>query len=249
MITRVFSAVMFFLLLASCKNDKAKLPPDPNDTILTLTLQPVFNNNSLYLDSVYTTSEGYLVKFQNLKCYLENVRNGTEVLIDAGLFDYAARGTTVFQTKGDPMKFNSLDANLGVHSDINHNDPTAFPNSSWLNILNANDMHWNWNPGYIFIKVEAKVDTIPDANQLFDHTVMFHVGGDVNLQLLNFTGVNWMKDNDTMYHLPLMLDMSSFLQNGTSIIDLKSEYLSHTNPGEEAISLKVMQNFAASIKQ
>lgn len=247
MIKYLYIPVLLSLILMSCRHDHTATPPDPNDTHLTVTLQPMWGNDLLYIDSVYTTSEGYLVKFENLKCFMENVRNDTEVLIDAGLFDYAARGTKVFQTQADPSKFGSLEANLGVDSHINHNDPTAFPSNSWLNILNANDMHWNWSPGYIFIKVEAKVDTIPDANQVFDHTVVFHVGGDANIQSLSFQNVNWMKDNDTTYHLPLKLDMSKFLQNGSSIIDLKNEFLSHTGPGEEAISLKVMQNFAAAI--
>ena len=47
--------------------------------------------------------------------------------------------------------------------------------------------------------------------------------------------------------LPLKIDMEKFLQKEFQPIDLKTEFSSHSAAGEDALSLKVMQNFNAAI--
>ena len=229
-------------ILSSCKEKVVELDSPPT---VRMTVHPNFGGTTLYLDSVYTTQEGYDVKFTDIKFYLENIRNGTEVLTDAALFDYRARGNNFFDIGADPQKFSALDANLGVDASVNHNDPSAFPNSSMLNIINANDMHWEWNPGYIFLKIEAKVDTIPDATSLFNHNVVYHIGMDVNMQTLSFPSVNWIP-NGIQSFIPMHVDMKAFLET-PEVIDLKDEPSSHSAPGEDVLTLKVITNFKNAI--
>jgi len=233
--------------LVSCKDDEVVECPEPSAKFLSLTVNPEFNGQELQLDQTVTTSEGYLVQFIELKCYLEDIKSGSDLLIDAGLFDYRARGVNVFRTEGDPSKFDSINCNLGVQHQLNHSDPTLFPTNSDLNIINANDMHWDWNPGYIFVKVEARVDTIPDAVENFDHNVVFHVGGSANRQDLSFNNLQWNLVSDNEYQLDLKLDMSTFLNDGSQSIDFKTEYLSHSAPGQAALSLKVMELFKSAL--
>lgn len=233
--------------LLSCRDDKVEECPDPESTYLSLTINPEFNGQELQLDQTFTTSEGYLIQFIELKCILEDLVCGDKQLIDAGLFDYRARGVDVFRTIGEPTDFDSINCNLGVEHVLNHSDPTLFPTNSDLNIINANDMHWDWNPGYIFVKVEARVDTLPDAVENFDHNVVFHIGGDINRQDLSFTNLQWNPTTTNEYQLDLKLDMATFLNNGTQSLDLKTEYQSHTAPGQEALSLKVIQLFKSAL--
>ena len=233
--------LMIAMSLFSCKEDEVVECEGPVE-MLRVTVQPVYGSEELYLDSSYVTVEGYDVRFTDIKFYMENPRNGSAQLIDAGLFDYRERGTLLLEAEGAYQNFNSINANLGVHSSINHNDPAAFDNESMLNISNSNDMHWGWSPGYIFMKVEAKVDTIADGNPLFDHNVVFHIGMDENFQTLTFPNVTW-SDLGTAHEFALKLDMYNFLQNGAVTIDLKNEYTSHTAPGQEVLSAKVISNF------
>ena len=229
--------------LVGCKEDTIPPPAPAPEFSARIDVQPVFNGNTLHLDSTYTTQEGYLVQFTDLKFYLHDIRNGSNTMTDAMLFDYRERGTLLFSGSADATKFSSLSANLGVDASDNHSDPSAFANSSWLNISNSNDMHWGWNPGYIFVKVEGKVDTIPDANQVFDQTVVFHCGLDAYLQTLQFDNLNWVPTGENSHTLTLQLDMGTFLQGPTQNIDLKTENSSHSAPGQEAITQKVMENF------
>lgn len=245
----IFSMVSLFAVFTSCKDKVEGEPCDPITGTLKITVQPVFGGQTLYLDSTYTTAEGYDVQFTDLKFFAEDVRGPISQLKDASFFDYRETGIDLLTGEGKPEDFASLNGNLGVQSSLNNSDPAAFPNDNVLNISNSGGMHWGWNPGYIFMKVEAKVDTIADGVPLFDHPVIFHVGKNENLQTLSFSNVNWQQVDDVMYSFPLKLDMQAFLQNGTQTIDLKSEFTSHTGSGQEALSLKVIQNFNAAISE
>ena len=221
-------------VMNSCKDDPPEQQcPPPVEPTVKLTVHPKFGALDLYLDSSYTTAEGYGVKFTDIKFYVQDVRNGSTSMIDAGLFDYRERGTLLLETTGEPTDFGSLQANLGVEASINHDDPAGFANSSMLNIANANDMHWGWNPGYIFVKVEAKADTIIDATELFDHNVVFHCGLDANMQTLDFTNLQWQTIGENQSELQFELNMATFLQGSVQSIDLKTEHSSHSMAGQE----------------
>ena len=108
-------------------------------------------------------------------------------------------------------------------------------------------MHWGWNPGYIFVKIEAKADTIADGNDIFDHNVVFHVGLDANMQTLDYANLNWLALGNDVHELQFGLDLATFLQGSTQSIDLQTEYSSHSAPGQEALTLKVMENFKEAL--
>ncbi|XOV69103.1 MAG: MbnP family protein [Fluviicola sp.] len=234
------------LTSASCKEDPPAPEPAPVNTV-RIDVQPIFNGANLYLDSTYTTAEGHKVQFTDIKFYLEDVRNGSVLLTDAMLFDYGARGTQLYDGEGEAGNFGSLSANLGVGPANNNSDPTEFPNDSWLNISNSNDMHWGWNPGYIFVKVEARVDTIQDANDVFDHFVILHAGKNENLETWSLSNLNWNSVGSNRHQLSLELDMSEFLQSSVNTIDLQFENSTHSAPGQEALTTKVMENFKEAL--
>lgn len=246
-----FKSCAFFVVLLfvaySCKDKNTTPNPIEDFDSLKVTMQPVFGSNELQLDHTYTTTEGYHVQFTDLKCYVTSIKNGSNTLCQAALFDFRSTGIQFFQKQGSPANFSSLSWYLGVDSAYNHCDPSAFANDNPLNISIANDMHWDWNPGYIFMKVEAKVDTLNDGTDNFNHFVVFHIGADAFIQSMTFSNLLWSKVADHVFQLPLKLDMQRFLQNGTQTIDLKTEHTSHSAAGEEGLSLKVIQNFKDAI--
>ncbi len=235
---------LLFFAFTSCKNKENPAPPVPNHYV-KINVHPKYGTETLYLDSVFQTSEGYDIKFTDIKFYLQDVKNGTSVLSPVGLFDYRVKGVQAVKEIGTKDNFSSFTANLGVDASINHNDPTTFSNSSPLNISNANDMHWGWNPGYIFVKVEAKADTLQDGIANFDQTIVFHIGLDVNLQTLSFSNLNWTTNGDEDI-LDLKLDMKSFLVSPQPI-DVKTEFTCHSAVGQEALAMKVITNFKNAI--
>jgi len=238
--------LLSILILASCQDDEV-IPPAAVVDQLKMTMQPTFGSVDLILDQTYTTDEGYLVQFTDLKCYLTDIASSSTTLCSSALFDYRERGTSLFTKPGKPSNFSNLTANLGVPPSSNHADPTAFASTDPLNIIIANDMHWGWNPGYIFIKVEARVDTLPNGIDNFDHFVVFHVGGEPYLQNFQLNSISWIAEGNGIFSRRLKLDMQKFLNNGTEAIDLKTEFSSHTAAGQESLSLKVMEHFNQAI--
>jgi hypothetical protein len=238
--------ILFLALLApilwSCEPDDPK-PVDPVAETVKVTINPTYGPQAFYMDSVYTTAEGYKVKFTELTCYFTLLKNGTNQLIEAALFNYRETGTLLTSRAGNHLNFSNLTGNIGVDSSLNHLDPSAFPNDSPLNISNAGPMHWGWNPGYIFMNIEGKVDTIIDATNNLDLSFSFHVGTDNYLQSFNFENVQWQDKGNKVWELPLKLDLAYFLTNQTSSINLKEEYLTHTGAGQETLTQKVIQNF------
>lgn len=232
--------------LLSCKDDQPD-EVDPPVDLLKIHLIPTFGTDNLQLDQTYLTDQGYRVQFTDLKCFMTDLKNGAKSLATSALFDFREKGSLFLSTTGKPADFSSLTALLGVPIDRNHADPTSFSTSDPLYITNANDMHWGWNPGYIFIKVEAKVDTIDNGIDNFDHLVVLHVGGDDYLQNLSFPTLSWNAAGANTFSTSLKFDLKHFLNNGTSSIDLKTENVTHTAPGQEALSLKVIENFRDAI--
>lgn len=236
------------LIIISCK----KKDPQPQivDNYLKITVQPTYANSgqqNVQLDSVYTTPEGYKVKFTDVKFYVTKLKNGNSNLLEAAFFDFRETGLLLAKVKGDYAQFSSLQGFIGVDSVLNHSDPSAFPNDSPLNISNAGPMHWGWNPGYIFINLEGKVDTIPDGINNLDHSFSFHIGTDTYRRNLNFSNVNWQTFSATEKVFPLKLDLWKFLHNPASTIDLKTEFLTHTASGQQALTVKVTSNFQQAL--
>jgi hypothetical protein len=236
--------ILFIISFAfvSCKK-KCPTPDSKLDSFLSLTVQPKFGSNNLFLDSIYTTPEGYRVKFTDLKFYITQLKNGSSTLTDATIFDFRENGLLAFRKIGDPTQFTALQGFIGVDGTLNHLDPSAFPNESPLNISNAGTMHWGWNTGYIFLSIEGKVDTIPDGNNSFDHSFSFHIGTDSYLSDFSFSNLSWQNPSANEFILPFKLDLLSFLQNPTQPIDLKTDFLTHSGAGQEALSEIVVQNF------
>ena len=213
--------------------------------LLEINVNPKFGPHDFYLDSSYETTEGYLVKFTDIKFYISDLKNGTNVLCDAALFDFRQTQQNLISKPGDFSQYGSLVGNIGIDSAINHSDPSAFPNDSPLNISNAGLMHWGWNPGYIFISIEGKVDTLANGNS-FNHNFSFHVGTDQLLEPFNFDNLIWTP-TDVGYKMDWTLDLQTLLHNSQSTIDLKNEFLSHSGSGQLILAEKVKNNFLIAL--
>lgn len=232
--------------LFSCKEPAPADPPNDADYV-QLSLVPFYGTQELDLDQVYITDEGYKIQFVNIKAYFCQLKNGDDVMMNSSLFDFAERGTLLRKVEGDYTKFGDLKGLIGVDALQNHADPTQFASDDPLNIMISNDMHWDWNPGYIFLKVEAKADTIVDAIDNFDLNLSYHVGGDDFLQNVNLPGLTWQAIATKTHEAKLKVDMKQFFINPTSPINFKVESATHSGVGGEALALKVIQNFKAAL--
>ena len=241
----LYAAVASLMLLA-CKKEKEEAPVEETAQ-LEMRLFPMFQSDTLELDSTITLSSGFKMQVTDIKCYFYGLQNNGKQVIQAALFDYRDRGMQVFNTPGSYLDFASLSGILGVDTSVNHDDPAAFANSNPLNIANAGDMHWGWNPGYIFIKFEAKADTIPDGNDVFNHYLVYHIGTDNYLSNISFPTVNWQMITNKLHRAQLRLQVEAIFENATTPIDIRSEYMTHSGSGVEALTEKFRSNFVQAL--
>ena len=217
-----------------------------SESTLQIDIVPKYGDEVLYLDSVYETSEGYLVKFTEFKFFMTKLASGSNVLCEAALFDFNTPQNNSISTTGDVLNFSSLSGTIGVDSIENHSDPSAFENDSPLNIVNAGLMHWGWNPGYIFVNVIGKVDTMASGN-LFNHNFVFHIGTDQFKRNFDFTDLIW-SPSEGGHELQFEVDLKTFLNHNGSIIDLKNEFFTHSGSGDLELTEKLANNFVNALK-
>lgn len=240
--------ICMFFLVSACKEKKPAEQPEPIKQV-EVTVDPMYELQYLQDDeTVFVTEEGYRVKLREFKFYVTDVRNGEHLVTDAALFDWS-KGKTLLKVPGDAANLGALALNIGVPAALNHSDPAAFANDHALNILTANDMHWSWNPGYIFAKVEMLADTLDDGIALFDKIVSYHIGMDDAFQSATFSNLSWQTSSAHLSQLRLKFDLSTFLRNGTSIVDIKTESGTHSEPENMPLTLKLATNFKAALQK
>jgi hypothetical protein len=234
-------------LLFSCKPDEVTPPPAPAETA-RITVNPSFGALPLMLDSIYQGPNGIRIKVSDIKFFTTLMSNQNNTFAEVAYFDYREKGTLLIEQTLDYSKFPSLDFVLGVDTSFNHDDPSAFPNNSPLNIMNAGSMHWGWNTGYIFISVEGKADTLADGIDNFDLSYSYHIGTDLYQQAMNFSNLTWVKTAAHQHTLAFNLDMESFFFNPSQPIDISNEPFTHSGAGLSALTQKVALNFKNALQ-
>lgn len=230
------------IALTGCKDDTLQEPKAPVDRA-RLELTTHYDGAPFDLNTVHQTQEGYTVQFTKLNFILTNLENGSEILSDATVYKFENNPSLIWEGVGDFTKFSSLSGNAGVDTNENHVDPAGLALTNPLNIQNAGDMHWGWNPGYIFLMVEGKADTTAAQNGVFDMNFLYHVGKDPLLRNFSFTDLTWTRLNDSLHSATLSLDMSKIFNGTNHDVDIKLERTSHTMPGQEPLSTKIIENF------
>lgn len=238
----LFALTVLFSCVKEIGSDNGNQP----ETMIEAELQPVFGSQVLHLDTVYTTPQGYPVKIREVKFFLTQVKYGDQVVVPSAKLDWRSKGKQIFKVAGNPELFTSLTTHVGVVEEWNHLNPVAFNENDPLYLLNANDMHWSWSPGYIFIKLEGSYDTIPGSGN-FPFNFAFHLGMDQNLQQVTWNDVQLEQVNKYLYRFMVKFDVGRVFDGPAGVIDLKTENVSHSHEHEQELTLKVSVNFAYAL--
>jgi hypothetical protein len=239
----------FFLVvlaLFSCGKDKENESVIEKDK-LTLQFIPFFSNDTLRLDTTYQLSSGDRIQFSDIQFFVSTCKNDSTIFTPIQLFDYRSTGFKFATITGKSADFTKLSFDIGVPSNWNHADPSLWPNSSPLNITNAGSMYWGWNPGYIFMKIEAKADTISDGVDLYDHFVLYHIGTDDAFSSLDFPQINWSPIVNHVSKASFKFDLKTVFDNATNPINIRLENTTHSGAGEATLTEKVRANYCSSI--
>lgn len=129
---------------------------------LHLEVAPRFGGTSLTYDTLTNvTANGQCISVTRLDLILSDVAlrttDGTWLAASNRFAFISGReGRTRFSLVGFPSgNFDRLRFHVGVPATDNHADPAGFAPDHPLN-PNVNDLHWNWQGGYVFLALEGR---------------------------------------------------------------------------------------------
>jgi hypothetical protein len=164
--------VVITLAFFSCKKDK---DDDSTPTVapkLTIEIGHFAGTQKFYFDSVYTTANGDDISVTMFKYYLSNIvlvrSDNTEYAVPNSYFlvNHDVESSMLLEMSNLPAgEFNAIRFLVGV-------DSTRNVSGAQTGALDpGNAMFWDWNSGYIFMKVEGTSPSVPASD------FVFHIGG------------------------------------------------------------------------
>ena len=239
----LFSLIALFILgLSSCKKDEVSAA---KKQVVNFHWHSMVGTDDAAFGITYT-SNGVRFKLTDWRYYASNFvlikEDGTEYPIDGKVFliniansDYSLDSVPTGNYKG--FKFV-----VGLDSATNHKDPTTYDASNPLSIQSPS-IHWSWNSGYIFIKIEGKYDSTLAQTGAIDQPFFYHVGTDNLKRTVDMSDHAFTVSADGATTLHLEMDMLSILQN----INLKTENATHTMDNMP-VAMKVANNIPGSFE-
>jgi len=242
-----FLLLLFSLvsMLHSCR-EKA-------DAELRLSIHYTWNSDDFKLMHSYMLMEKRVefeqVKFYMCRFYLQSESNSIGFFDEYMLFD-AAQSEPVTVGKVEPGSFSSFGFSIGVDSSRNtQNGSLAIPAWEYPSthpLSAAQEMYWAWNPGYIFLKIEGRIDI--DENGAFDgvgETFSIHTGLNPGLRSLSRTGTILVESGGP-HILELNFDIAKVF-DGYSLSGAKlNVHPLHTQSTDFMYAQQIMDNVEAA---
>lgn len=228
----IFLMLPLAILLSRCDDDDDAIAPEVikdtvlvNDTInldtvergsLKISIDHVVGNEPFALSpSTFTNDSGVEYRITTFKYYLSNVVLRRRFDFSFFFFEepesyhlYQATDANLSQSvvvEGVPVgQYDELDFAIGVDNIANYSidqEGDLSPN---------NDMAWNWNSGYIFMKMEGWYDSSGT-----ERPFVYHIGRDPNFAryMMDYRSERITISKDSITELRYQLDIAKILDN------------------------------------
>ena len=250
--TLILSISLVIFILSSCEKDVFIPPVLPQDDQGTLEIQfkPTMNGQPLEFNETYLGNNNQGVMLETFKAYLSSIKlhSGDSILgeSEVELLDFSLndKSLTLKSKKGtiDAISYDvGLPPALNGTNDPNYN-PNSYENSHPLSIYN--NMYWSWASGYIFLKIEGRLDTSSQQNQTPNFTFFYHCGLDTLTRSYELSNLNIDINSGQTTVVELALEMNDVLEN----VDISEEFFTHTSDNME-LATKVIVNFGNAIRK
>ena len=211
---------------------------------LKIEIQNRFGQNRLQLDSLkYKSAEAFSVSrlAYLLSQFAIQDSKGTwhELPDQYAYLDAAKRRNTFTLTKAPKGEYQSLRFSLGVPKKRNHGDPADLPAEHPLN-PNLNQLHWDWEGGYIFLALEGRYR---DSNKELKGFV-YHLANDNNLKRVQLP---LSFEIGTQTSLGVSFDLEKLLSTPRALSFEKDGNSTHSHPGD-VIASSLVANLQSSFQ-
>ena len=230
----MIAAAIIMLILVGCDSSAMK----DGTTDLTLNLSPFVHGIPLSTDSGTTyDANGVPISFESFRIYLSeitliNTNNQAETISPSPITVPAKNSENedvthlveeqVILAKQD-AGINSYDLGtwpsgnykeirfkVGVGGMTNRIDPSQVPADHSLAKQTDYNNHWNWNAGYLYLRMDGKIDT--DADAVPDEKWAVHLGTERFLREVKLEG-DFKLENDQQATIDINIDYGELLKN------------------------------------
>ncbi len=231
------------------------LPVIPADTTETVEIRfvPTINGQPLVLNQVFTGPDNLRMSMETFKFYLSDIAltgtSGTTVLRDVAFIDLPANRS--IRLNADPGNYTAISFGLGVKTSLNGTDDTEYNPAQWadthpLSIYNG--MYWTWASGYIFTKLEGRIDTSATQDHQPDLSWFYHIGTDTTYTSKTIDGLNFSAVEGQTTVVELGIEVNDLFRTSADTIDMTTDYFTHTTDHLD-LALKVMNNLKVAIRK
>lgn len=196
--------------------------------------------NHLIGDKTFTFSEksknnlGDDFQYSRMEYYLSNfslVHDGGKVTKTPNVYALvnATQATEIDMGSIDVTTIEAINFSVGVHPDVNNQDPTQWPKDHPL-YPKMPSMHWGWASGYRFVAMEGK------ARETFNTVFEVHALGNQNFFDINIP-ISATDNNGT-----LMLELNADYEKAVTNLFLSQGVVTHGDYDEAITVLRNFQN-------
>lgn len=149
------------------------------ELILSFDYRFTSNDSVVFGTSEHLNVDGATVQFDRANFYVSKIQLHTATTtfnIDTVLL-ITANTPNISLGQIPVGDYQFMTYNIGLDSTTNHADPSTYPTGHPLG-LQVPSMHWSWNSGYIFARIEGSIDTSADQSAGFTVPFEYHLGGD-----------------------------------------------------------------------
>jgi hypothetical protein len=201
----------------------------------------------------------YRINVELFKLYIADVflikeDNSLIAVKDIELLDLEKTGKTqhgpglYFQVAMPIGKYKGIKFGIGVPPSKNQSNPANYPREHPLSIFQGT--HWDWNTGYRFVMLEAKLDTSKTQNQVPNFPIAYHLGTNDLYQTYEWLAPSSMpfevKQNKELRFVVEMDINRWFTQTGNAVDPIQTP-ASHSMGAELPIAQKITNNMKTSL--
>jgi hypothetical protein len=248
----LYPAIILSLIsFTGCEKDKPLPNPVPQDTTGTLELEVLATMNGAPMEAftIFENVNGQRAIIEEFKFYLGELSlknaSDTEVAIkDVAFFDLL-NNKNKLAVKLPEGNYSHLKFYAGVPDALNGTNNPDFTASVYgqdhpLSIFNG--MYWTWATGYIFLKVEGKIDTSATQNQTPLRNYFYHVGTQAFYAVKEFPNTNFEIKRGETKKILLRLEYNDLFSNDFETINMATESFTHTTDNI-SLAQRVFSNF------
>lgn len=245
--TLLLSIILTGLLFSSCKNDPPVPEEQSQETSLNFKVQA--NGEDLIFYQDYYDALGYRYQLETFRVYLSDViftndANEKVMFNDIDFLKFRENQTnspitpTSIVSELPEGNYKQMSFNIGVGKEQNLGDPSQYEKDHPLSIYQG--MHWDWNTGYIFMKLEGRVDSMPGGGGSLDNSVLYHVGRDDLLRTVTLD-IDLNVTADYSNDLTFGININKIFASETDTINILNDGFTHTTE-DFVLAKRVMDN-------